>query len=135
MVRERLGRVLFPLVVLALAAPVLARAEGSPLVLSPEKWELGSIPAGTRAYLTLKVANTSSKPITVTVIPTCDCLTTSRSDQVIPARGRAEFRLTFLAEQDEAGSVRESYIVLTDAEGLDHFYYWAHGFVIGKAAR
>jgi len=122
-------------VVLAAAAPVHARAESSPLVLSPEKWEFGSIPAGTRVFLTLTMTNTGSKPITVTVVPTCDCLTTSRSRQVVPAHGQVEFRLTFLAEQDEAGFVRESYIVLTDAEGLDHFYYRAHGFVIGAAAR
>ena len=118
--------------VLAAAVPARVRAEG-PLVLSPERWEFGSIAAGTRAFLTLKMANTGSKPITVTVVPTCDCLTTSLSRQVVPAHGRAEVRLTFLAEQDEAGFVRESYIVLTDAEGLDHFYYWAHGFVIGAA--
>jgi len=120
-------------VILVAAVPARVGAEG-PLVLSPAKWEFGSIPAGTRAFLSLKVANTGSTPITVTVVPTCDCLTTSRSRQVVAAHGEAEFRLTFLAEQDEAGFVRESYIVLTDAEGLDHFYYWAHGFVIGATA-
>ncbi len=116
---------------LSVLLPARSFAEGSPLVLSPQTWEFGSIPAGTRAFLTLKVANTSAKSITVTVIPTCDCLSTSRSRQVVAAGRQVEFRLSFLAEADEAGFVRESYIVLTDAEGLDHFYYWAHGFVIG----
>jgi hypothetical protein len=122
-------------VTLSIFLPALVSAESSPLVLSPDKWEFGSIPAGSRAFLTLRVSNTGSRAITVTIVPTCDCLSTSLSKQVVKAGGQVQFRLSFLAEQDEAGFVRESYIVLTDAEGLDHFYYWAHGFVIGTPQR
>ncbi len=118
-------------VTIAVVLPSPLFAEGFPLVLSPEKWEFGSIPAGSRAFLTLQVANTGSQAVTVTIIPTCDCLSTSASKKVIPPGARTEFRLSFLAEEDEAGYVQESYIMLTDLKALDHLYYRVHGFVIG----
>lgn len=129
-------RVWLPVVVFAWSAvaTIAIHAEGAPLVLSPAKWEFGSIPAGSRAFLTLQVANTGPRDVTVTVVPTCDCLSTSFSKRLIHAGGKAEFRLSFLAEADEAGYVRESYIILTDLEALDHFYYWAHGFVVAARA-
>jgi hypothetical protein len=129
-------RVWLPVVIFAWSAlaPIAVHAQGAPLVLSPAKWEFGSIPAGSRAFLTLQVANAGPQDVTVTVVPTCDCLSTSLSKQLIRAGGKAEFRLSFLAEADEAGYVRESYIILTDLKALDHFYYWAHGFVIAAKA-
>jgi hypothetical protein len=130
--RRRALRVLLAAAVTAAVfLPPPAFAEGAPLVLSPGKWEFGSIPAGSRAFLTLQVVNPGSQDVTVTVIPTCDCLSTSLSKQLIPAGGKVEFRLSFLAEADEAGYVRESYIILTDLKALDHFYYQVHGFVKG----
>ena len=95
------------------------------------KWEFGSIPAGSRAFLTLQAVNTGSRDITVTIIPMCDCLSTGPSKRVIAAGAKAEFRLSFLAEEDEAGYVQESYIILTDLKALDHLYYQVHGFVKG----
>jgi hypothetical protein len=116
-------------VTIAALLPLPLFAEGFPLVVSPKKWEFGSLRPGSRALLTLQVANTGPRAVTVTIIPTCDCLSTSVSKQVVPAGGRVSFRLSFLAEGEEAGFVRESYIVLADAGEPDHFYYQVHGWV------
>jgi hypothetical protein len=125
--------VLAAVVAAAVFLPAPLFSEGAALVLSPGKWEFGSIPAGSRAFLTLHAANTGSRDITVTIIPTCDCLSTGPSKRVIPAGQKVEFRLSFLAEENEAGYVQESYIILTDLKELDHLYYQVHGFVKSAA--
>ncbi len=109
-----------------------AFCEGPALAFSPPQWEFGTIPAGSRAFLTLRVANRADRKVTVSVIPMCDCLSTGPSRQVIAPGSRAEFRFSILAEEDESGDVRESYIVQTDLPGLDHFYYQVHGTVKPK---
>ncbi len=111
----------------ALAGP--AFSDDRPLVLVPGRWEIGTLEAGNRAFLTLQVTNTGSRSITLTVIPTCDCLSTGPSSRTIAPGGHGEFRFSFLAEQDESGDVRETYLVLTDLEENDHFYYQVHGVV------
>ncbi len=102
------------------------------LTFSPPSWEFGTIPAGSRAFLTLVVTNTADSSVTVSIIPTCDCLSTEPSRRVIAPGAQREFRFSFLAEEDESGDVRESYIVLTDLPGLDHLYYNVHGTVKPK---
>lgn len=122
-----------PALVLALLLAVStshpAFAEGPTLVFSPAAWEFGTLTAGSRAFLTLRVSNQGSGDVTVSVLPTCDCLSTGPSRQVVPAGGQADFRFSILAEDDERGEVRESYLVQTDLEGMDHFFYSVHGTV------
>ena len=120
---------------LAVAAAQPAAAEGPGLTFSPPKWDFGILQAGSRAFITLHVKNSGSQAATITVLPTCDCLTTGPSRQVVAAGGQADFAFTILAEDDESGDVHESYLVLTDVKGLDHFYYPVRGVVKGPAPR
>ena len=115
-----------------LLASQRALADAPTLVLTPPEWDFGSLDAGSRAYLTLHVANRGDRAVTVAVLPDCDCLTTGPSRRVIATGSQADFSFTILAEEDESGAVRETYLIQTDLEGLDHFFYSVHGVV--KAA-
>jgi hypothetical protein len=114
--------------------PQAAYTEGSVLSFVPSRWELGTLTAGSRAFVTLRVTNQGSRDVTVSVVPTCGCLSTGPSRQVVPARGAADFRFSFLAD-DKAGEVRETYLVQTDLEGMDHFFYPVHGTIKSPAAK
>jgi hypothetical protein len=80
-------------------------------------------------------ANRGDREVTVSVLPTCDCLSTGPSRRVIAAGSQAEFRFSILAEDDERGEVRESYLIQTDLAGMDHFFYSVHGVVKGPASK
>jgi hypothetical protein len=54
---------------------------------------------------------------------------------VIQAGGGADFRFSILAEDDESGEVRESYLIQTNLKGMDHFFYPVHGIVKGAASK
>lgn len=118
---------------LAASASQQAFAGGPSIVLSPAEWEFGTLVAGSRAFLTLQVENKGDTQVTVSVIPTCDCLSTGPSRRVIPPGSKADFRFSFLAEEGERGEVRESYLVQTDLKGMDHFFFSVHGVVKAPA--
>jgi hypothetical protein len=123
------------LFLLAARVPIPVFAEDPAIVLSPAEWDFGAIPAGSRAFLTLQVSNRGARDVAVSLLPTCDCLSTGPSRRVIAAGSRAEFRLSILAEDEESGQVRESYLIQTDAPGMDHFFYAVHGVVKGRPQR
>jgi len=112
-----------------------AFAEGPAIAVTPAAWEFGTLAAGSRAFLTLHIANKGDRQVTVSIIPTCDCLSTGPSRRVIPAGSQADFRFSFLAEEGESGEVRESYLILTDVKGIDHFFYSVHGMVKAVASK
>jgi hypothetical protein len=120
---------------LSVSTPQHAFPEGAALVFSPASWEFGTLLAGSRAFVTLHVSNQGGRDATVSILPTCDCLSTGPSRQVIPAGGGADFRFSILAEDDESGEVRESYLIQTDLKGMDHFFYSVHGIVKGATAK
>ena len=120
---------------LAVPAPQPAAAEGSSLTFTPPEWDFGTLQAGSRASVTLHVKNWGAQAATITVLPTCDCLTTGPSRRVVAAGGQADFAFTILAEDDESGNVRENYLILTDVKGLDHFYYPVRGVVKGPSPK
>ena len=120
--------VLLPVVALWLVLIAIPAFTVDPqITLSPPDWDFGTLVAGNRAHGTLEVTNASARPVTVSVIPTCDCLTTGPSRISIPAGSRGRFQLTILAEEDEVGEVRESFLVQTDLPGKAFSYYWVHG--------
>jgi hypothetical protein len=119
----------------AVSTPQSVFPEGSALAFSPAEWEFGTLMAGSRAFVTLHVSNQGSRDITVSILPTCDCLSTGPSRQIVPAGGGADFRFSILAEDDESGEVRESYLIQTDLKGMDHFFYSVHGIVKGPAPK
>ncbi len=118
---------------IALAVMVFASwgafAEGSLVVFSPPDWDFGTLVPGKRAFLTLHVANGSDRAITVSVLPTCDCLSTGPSRLTLPAGGGGDFRFSFLAEEGEGGKVQESYLIQTDLKGMEWQFYKVKGVV------
>jgi hypothetical protein len=115
--------------VLAVSVAERGRADSPSIVFSPAEWDFGTLTAGSRAFLTLQVTNRGDRAVTVSVLPDCDCLSTGPSRRVIPAGSQAEFRFSFLAEEDESGEVRETYLIQTDLKGMDHLFYTVHGVV------
>ncbi len=113
----------------AATMPQPASAEGPALIFSPAEWEFGTLVAGSRAFLTLQVTNQGSRDVTISILPTCGCLSTGPSRQVVPAGGRTDFKFSILAEDDESGEIRENYLIQTDLKGMDHFFYSVHGIV------
>ena len=132
---ERMMLALVLAFLLSASTPQPAFPEGRALAFSPAEWEFGTLTAGSRAFVTLHVSNQGSRDVTVSILPTCDCLSTGPSRQVIPAGGGADFRFSILAEDDESGEVRESYLIQTDLKGMDHFFYPVHGIVKGAASK
>jgi hypothetical protein len=122
-------------ILLAASTPQAAYTEGPALSFSPSQWEFGTLTAGSRAFVTLRVTNQGSRDVTVSIVPTCGCLSTGPSRQVVPARGAADFRFSILAEDDESGEVRETYLIQTDLKGMDHFFYPVHGMVKRPATK
>ncbi|MGO9310553.1 MAG: DUF1573 domain-containing protein [Spirochaetia bacterium] len=118
----------------AASMPRHAFAEGPAVTFSPAEWDFGTLAAGSRAFLTLRVTNKGDRQVTVSVLPTCDCLSTGPSRRVIPAGSESDFRFSFLAEEGERGAVNETYLVQTDLKGLDHFYFPVHGIVKAPAS-
>jgi hypothetical protein len=124
---HRIASLIFYALFLVLVAPVFP--DGKALTLTPGEWRFGTIDAGTRAFLTLHVANTTTRDVTVSILPTCGCLSTGPSHLVIHPASQGDFRFSFLAEADERGPVSESYIIQTDVKGMEFFYYKVHGVV------
>ena len=132
---RRRQSILALIAVLAAAASPRLTAESPAIVFSPAQWDFGTIPAGTRAFLTVRVINRADHDVTVSLLPTCGCLSSGPSRGLIAAGSQAEFRFSFLAEDDERGEVRETFLVQTDLKALDHFYYQVHGTVGGPAQK
>jgi hypothetical protein len=114
--------------------PHPAHADSPVLSFVPARWEFGTLTAGSRAFVTLRVTNQGSRDVTISVVPMCGCLSTGPSRQVVPARGTADFKFSFLAD-NVSGEVRETYLVQTDLKGMDHFFYPVHGMIKSTAAK
>jgi hypothetical protein len=132
--REKMKVILTVCICLFIACLAPVFAESPALAFSPREWQFGTIPPGTRAFLTLHVKNLSDKDVTVSVLPTCDCLSTGPSKLVIRPGAQGVFRFSFLAEEDERGPVKESYIIQTSQKGLEFFYYKVSGVIEPKMA-
>jgi hypothetical protein len=119
----------------ASAGAEASEAEGPGLVFSPQEWDFGSLTPGTRARLTLTVDNPGPRAVTVSILPTCDCLTVGPSRLTIAAGSQGEFQLTILAEEDEAGAVQETFLVQTNDPRRPWFYYPVHGAVSPQSGK
>jgi cytochrome c biogenesis protein CcdA len=119
-----------PIISLALFLAAIAAFAQSPsgLVFSPAQWDYGSLAQGERAFLTLVVSNPGTRPVTVTFIPTCSCLTVDPATRIIAADGRAAFSLTY-DSTDDSGITWRGYIVRSDAPGARDGQYLLHGVV------
>jgi cytochrome c biogenesis protein CcdA len=116
------------LLVFLMSAAVLFGAEKSTLVFSPPQWKFGMIAQGARVQQAVVVRNPGSLPVTVTLVPTCTCLTSEPSARVLAARGEGTFVLRY-DSSDDTGVTRKDFIVQTDPPGPDVLVYTLTGTV------
>ena len=100
----------------------------STLAVSPAAWDFGAIVQGDRARITVSVTSTAAEPVTVTLVPTCDCLTVEPGSRLIAASGRATFLLTY-DSKDDTGIVKRVIIVRSSAPGAKDRAYLVNGVV------
>jgi len=118
------------LLALALSAPLSAAAR---LELAPPEWNLGMILQGVVVHQELVAVNRDTVPLTVTLVPTCDCNSVTPASQRIEPGRRAVFYLSYDSSYDR-GIVTKSFLVRTDLPGSQASYYFIRGTVREKAA-
>jgi cytochrome c biogenesis protein CcdA len=109
---------------------LLAGAQAAPaLTFSPPEWKFGMIRQGDRIQGTVSVGNHTDRPLTVSFIPTCTCLTVSPSAQEVPAGGRAVFTMDY-DSVDDVGITIKGYLVRSDPPaGAEPVHYLLRGVV------
>jgi hypothetical protein len=122
---------------LALAAAVLLCAAAfrgfpadDPLVFSAAGWDFGVVDRDAKPETTLTVGNRSADPVTVSVIPACDCLAVEPVRRTIAAGARAAFRLAF-DPSAEAGAISRDLVIVTDIPGRGKLLFTVTGTVEG----
>jgi hypothetical protein len=123
----------------ALAAAVLlctAALRGftadDPLVFSAAGWDFGTVDRDAKPETTLTVRNRSADPVTVSVIPACDCLAVEPVRRIIEAGERAAFRLSFDPSAEE-GAVARDLVIVTDIPGREKLLFTVSGTVEGSS--
>jgi cytochrome c biogenesis protein CcdA len=110
---------------LAAAAPAPAAAGVS---FTPASWNFGMILQGEVVEVSLAVANSTGKPLAVTLVPLCDCLSASPSSAVVPAQSEGAFALRY-DSRDDTGITRKNFLITTDAAGAERTYFEMRGTV------
>jgi cytochrome c biogenesis protein CcdA len=98
------------------------------IVFGPPEWKYGMIEQGDVARTSVVAANRGSRPVELTFVPTCTCLTVSPATRVVAPGASASFDLTFDSKDDE-GITRRGFIVKTDVPGAKPMYYLLSGVV------
>ena len=111
-----LGLCLCPL---ACAAPRLA--------LSSTEWKFGMIVQGVVITRDLTITNEDSAPVTVTLVPTCDCTTVEPASLALAAGASGVFHLRY-DSKDDRGITTKSFVVQTEP-GSEPRYYFLQGTV------
>ena len=122
---RRLARV--ALVLLCFAAG-RAFPAGEPLAFSAAGWDFRTVGRDEKPGTTLTVANRSAGPVTVSIVPACDCLAVEPPRAVIPAGATAAFRISFDPSNEE-GAVSRDLVILTDAPGRRRMLFPVTGTV------
>jgi len=104
-----------------------ASAEERTLVFSPPDWDVGTVSVGARIDLTLVVRNTGATAVSVSLIPTCGCLSAAPSRLHVRPGANEKILLTFRPDAGPAGEIKESFLIQTDVKGQEWQYYWVHG--------
>lgn len=110
------------------AAALPAFAEDEALLFSAPGWDFGTVGRDAKPETTLTVRNRSADPVTVSVIPACDCLSVEPTRRVVEAGATGSFRL-FFDPSDEEGAVTRDFVILTDVEGRTKMLFTVTGTV------
>jgi hypothetical protein len=105
-------------------------AADDPLSLSATAWDFGTVDPVARPETTLTVMNRSMSAVTVTLIPTCDCLSVDPPRRAIARDATASFRILF-DPSGEAGEVSRTLVVTTDIPGRPRSLFTVTGTVTG----
>jgi cytochrome c biogenesis protein CcdA len=114
--------------VFLLSAAALFGAEKPALAFAPPQWKFGMVAQGAKVEQAVVVRNPGSLPVTVTFVPTCTCLISEPSSQVLPARAEGTFLLSY-DSSDDTGLTRKDFIVRTDPPGPGMLVYTLTGTV------
>ncbi len=114
------------------ARPVTA-ASGQALSLSPSSFDFGMIRQGEVVQVVLTAANGSDHPVSVTLVPLCDCLSAQPSAAAVAAGARVSFALRY-DSRDDRGITRKSFLVTSDDPGLSKAYVELRGTVRAQSA-
>jgi hypothetical protein len=111
-------------------AALRGAAAEDPLALSATVWDFGTVDPAARPETTLTVANRSTSAVTVTLIPTCDCLAVDPSRRAIAPDASASFHIAF-DPSGEKGEVSRTLVVATDIPGRPRSLFTVTGVVTG----
>jgi hypothetical protein len=103
-----------------------------PLVFSAAGWDFGTVDRDAKPETTLTVRNRSADPVTVSVIPACDCLAVEPVRRIIEAGALAAFRLSFDPSAEE-GAITRNLVIVTDIPGREKLLFTVTGTVEGGA--
>jgi hypothetical protein len=117
----------------ALAALPCGAAGGTGVTFTPDSWNFDMIRQGEKVGVTLTVTNGSDRAVTVTLTPTCDCLTAAPGSRTISPGEEGAFALVY-DSSDDTGNVRKNFLVTTDAPGLARAYFELRGTVRAERA-
>jgi cytochrome c biogenesis protein CcdA len=78
--------------------------------------------------VSLAVANSTPRPLAVTLVPLCDCLSATPASAVVPPQSEAAFALRY-DSSDDTGNTRKNFLVTTDAAGAERTYFEMRGTV------
>ena len=96
---------LLPAVAMVLLALVAASAafatDSDGVVLSASSWDFGILDQDASAETVVSVDNGTENPVTVSLIPTCNCLRVEPSRLQIPSSSAGSFRLRFDSDGEE----------------------------------
>ena len=99
------------------------------LQLSEPGWNFGTITFRDKVLeRDLVVTNSEKKTAKVSIIPTCDCLTVTPSEQNISPGGNALFRL-FYNPHEDSGVVERFYMIDSDLPGFESVTFKVNGYV------
>jgi cytochrome c biogenesis protein CcdA len=111
------------------SASLLCAQAAPALTFSPPEWKFGMIIQGARIQGAVTVTNHEKRPLMVSFIPTCTCVTVTPASQGIPAGGEAVFQMSY-DSSDDVGITVKGYLVRSDPPtGTKPLHYLLRGTV------
>mgnify|MGYP001103426710 CR=1 FL=1 len=105
-----------------------AEAAGG-VVFSASSWDFGTLDQDASAETVVSIDNRTENPVTVSLIPTCNCLRVEPPRLQIVSGSAGSFRLRFDSDGEE-GRVSHILLIRTDSPSLDKA-----SFVVGGTVR
>jgi len=104
-------------------------SDGSPtVVFSPPEWKFGMIMKGEKIQTAVTVKNTGQDDVTISLLPTCTCLTVTPAERTLRPGAQGTFLIAY-DSTDDTGITRKDFIVQTRQPGVAPPYYIIRGVV------